>query len=404
LPRPIAPAWLIGLTNASFGFYGGLVAIAIPELLAQRHIPADRIAALTALLILPGPTCFLLAPILDVRFSRRTWAVLMACIGAAALVFAFLHIDNLVLLEASVLVGFFAVSLYAAALYGWFASVVPARSQPVLSACINVANIGAGGLMAVLVTELLHALPLAVCAWSFGALILLPTAIFPFIPAPGPDRKLAGDSFRALFRAIAHMLRRREVLLVLVLFAVPSSAFTLTNLLGGYGADFHASERQVSWLAGAGVAIAGILAALLGGVLCARLPLRRLYLGIGIVGALFTLSLLLMPHTPAIFGIAMLGENIFQSLAFTVVTAITLRTVGHANAVAATESAILSSAANLPLIYVQFFDAHFYTTHGLAGAFTADAALSLLSCAAMLSLLLYLHRRASLRGPALPLA
>ena len=399
--RPVAPAWIIGLTQASFGFYGGLVAIAIPELLAARHVPAERIAALTAMLLLPGALCFLLAPILDVRFSRRTWAYGCAVLGAAALVFAFLHLDSLVLLESSVLLGYTAINLYQAAIGGWFASVVPSSSQSTLSSWINVANIGAGGLMATLVTELLRILPITAAAVLFGALVLLPTAIFPFIPAPGPDRRLARDSFQSLFRAIFSMLKRREVLLVLLLFALPSSSFTLTNLLAGYGDSFHATERETSLLGGTGVAIAGVLASLIAAPLCRRLPLRRLYLTVGIAGGLFTLGLLLMPHTPAVFGLAMLGENAFQAMAFTVSTAISLRTVGHGNAIAATEYGILTCAVNVPLIYMEFVDAHAFARHGLPGAFSTDAAVSIAVCVALLALLFGLYRRGLLtRTPA----
>lgn len=392
MPRPLAPTWLIGLTNASFGFYGGLVAIAIPELLAARHIPAERIAALTALLLIPGAGSFLLAPILDVRISRRAWAFLTACIAAVFLVLAFLNLGNIFLLESFVLIGYSFANLNQAACGGWFASVVPGTRQPTLAAWMNVANIGAGGLMATLVTELLRVLPLTVAAFLFGALILLPTAIYPFIVAPGPDRRLARDSFRALFAAIFRMIRRPEVLIVLTLFVLPSSAFTLTNLLAGYGSYFHATERQTSLLAGTGVAIAGILASLVAGPLCARLPLRRLYLAIGILGGLFTLSLILLPHIPAVFGLAMLGENIFQSAAFTVSTALALRTVGHGNPIAATEYGVLICAVNVPLIYMQFIDARAFTLHGLNGVFTMDAAVSIAVCLALLTLLLHLRR------------
>jgi hypothetical protein len=58
-------------------------------------------------------------------------------------------------------------------------------------------------------------------------------------------------------------------MLVLLLFAPPSSSFSLTNLRGG---DFHTAERTVSLINGVGVTFAGIAASLPGGPLCARLP------------------------------------------------------------------------------------------------------------------------------------
>ena len=393
MPRAAAPTWLIGLTQAAFGFYGGLVAIAIPELLANRHVPAETVARLTAMLLLPGALCFLLCPLLDVRFSRRAWAVGLNVFAAAALVVAFLNVGSIAVLEACVLLGYTAINLYQAACGGWFATVVPGTRQATLSAWINVANIGAGGLMATLVTELLRLLPLGVAASLFGLLILLPVAVFPFIPAPGPDRRLARDSFEGLFRAIGSMLKRRDVLVVMLLYGSPAAGFALTNLVAGYGAVFGATERQTSLLAGAGVAVAGVLAAALGGPLCARLPLRRLYLATGIVGACFTAAVVMLPHTPAVFGLMMLGENAFQSLAFTVSTTLSLRTVGHGNPVAATEYGILTCAVNVPLIYMQFADARGYALHGLRGAFGVDAGVSMVVGVLLLAVLRWLGRR-----------
>jgi hypothetical protein len=43
--------------------------------------------------------------------------------------------------------------------------------------------------------ELVRDLPLAIAAGLLGAIVFLPTAIFLIMPATGPDRKRAGESF-----------------------------------------------------------------------------------------------------------------------------------------------------------------------------------------------------------------
>ena len=247
--------------------------------------------------------------------------------------------------------------------------------------------------MAFLSVRMIRYFSLPAAVGLLACILLLPLTIFLLIPAPGPDRQLARESFSGLLRAITSLLRRSEVILVLLLLALPSSSFTLTNILGGLGGDFHTPERTVSLINGIGVTFAGIAASLLGGPLCARVPLRRLYLSVGIVGGMFTLSLLLLPHNPAAFTFATLGQNAFQALAFTVSTALALRTVGHGNALAATQYSILTCATNLPLFYMQFIDSHAYTLHGLAGAFTTDAGISIVVCAFLLGLLAWLRMR-----------
>jgi PAT family beta-lactamase induction signal transducer AmpG len=399
----IAPVWLIGLSMSPFGFYGGILFYAVPQLLAARHIPEERIASLTGLLILPGVLSFLIAPILDVRFSRRWYATVCCVLATAALGAGLLNQADLRLFGILLFVGFTFICLFAAALGGWLASVIPGDRRATLSSWLNVGNIGAGGLMAFLSVRLIRHFSLPAAVGLLACILLLPLTIFLFIPAPGPDRRLARESFSGLLRAISSLFRRSEVILVLLLLALPSSSFTLTNILGGLGGDFHTPERTVSLINGIGVTFAGIAASLLGGPLCARVPLRRLYLSVGIGGGIFTFSLLLLPHNPAAFTVATLGQNAFQALAFTVSTALALRTVGHGNALAATQYSILTCATNLPLFYMQFIDSHAYTLHGLAGAFSTDAAISIAVCASLLGLLAWLRMRSPGQAEAIAL-
>ena len=109
--------------------------------------------------------------------------------------------------------------------------------------------------------------------------------IFLFIPAPGADSRLAGESFLQFNREVLSLLRRREVVIVLLLFLSPCSTFALTNLLGGLGADFHASARAVSLAGGAGTFVPGLLGCSLFPVIARRLRLRSFYFANGITAS-----------------------------------------------------------------------------------------------------------------------
>ena len=76
----------MGLANAVFGMYGGIIVISVPQLLSARHVPEGTIAAMTAAMISPGIWGFLFSPVLDVRFSRRWYSVATAVTAALLLV------------------------------------------------------------------------------------------------------------------------------------------------------------------------------------------------------------------------------------------------------------------------------------------------------------------------------
>jgi PAT family beta-lactamase induction signal transducer AmpG len=115
--------------------------------------------------------------------------------------------------------------------------------------------------------------------------------------------------------------------------------------------------------------------------------------GIGSTGALFTLSLLVLPRIPATFALALVGQNIFQAAAFVVENTIIFRTIGDDNPLAATQFGLLSAATSFPITYMQAVDGQGYRIGGLAGGLMTDASLSLIACAVLLPLVALWLRR-----------
>jgi MFS transporter, PAT family, beta-lactamase induction signal transducer AmpG len=235
-------------------------------------------------------------------------------------------------------------------------------------------------------------------ALLLGALILLPTAVFPSMQAPGPDRRLARESFRQFFGEVLSLLKRPPVLIAILLFIAPAATFSLTNFLSGLGDDFHASGHFVGLVGGTGVLLGGIGGCLIFRLIDRLLPLRFLYLCIGVAGAIFTLGLILLPHSPTAFAVALIGENVFQALAITVSVAIAFDTIGRSNPLAATTYSLLISAANVPITYMLFVDGLGYARDGVAGSYVADAAVSLLACLLLAALLIAYTRGKSSAG------
>jgi PAT family beta-lactamase induction signal transducer AmpG len=391
--RHKVPVWLMGLTNLTYGLYGGVVAFAIPQLLSNRHVPEAVIAGLTAVAFSPGFWSFLFSPVLDVRFSRRWYAVTLAIVSSLLLLVAFLSLGHLALLETVLTLGFFCAYLYQSAIGGWLSSITTAEEDKTVSVWITIANVGGFGIMAVVCNQIVQHLSPLVAALVLAALVLLPTLVFPFMQAPGPDRRLASESFPQFFRDLVALVQRREVLIAIILFAAPAATFSLTNFLGGRGNDFHASPGFVGLIGGAGVAAGGIVGCLVFPPLSRLMPLRPLYLAIGFVGAALTLVFILLPHTPSSFAIVLIGENLFQSLAITTSMAVIFEAIGQNNPLASTTFCFISSAYGIPISYMLYIDAFGFARKGIAGALAADAGAGI--CAAILlgAMLLWLSRR-----------
>lgn len=60
----------LGIVVVGFNF------TALPLLLAQAGVPVGRIASISSIVNLPGVIGFLFAPVVDIKFRRRTWLVM----------------------------------------------------------------------------------------------------------------------------------------------------------------------------------------------------------------------------------------------------------------------------------------------------------------------------------------
>lgn len=347
----------MGLSNLTVGLNSGIAFFAIPQLLAAEHISEATIAGITAAAMSSNFWPVVLGPMLDVRFSRRFYAAAFAGVAGVLAVVAIPNRQHLAVLEAALIAGVAASMLCATALGGWLSTVCRGhQDQNKLSAWLNIAVISGTGVTSAVGGELVEHLPAWAAACLLAGLVFLPATIFVVIPCAGPDKRLARESFGQFRHEVFTILRHRELVIALLFLLSPCSSFALTNLLGGLGADFHASARVVSLAGGTGAFFPGILGCLLFPLIARGRPLLLLYLIDGILGSAFTLTVILLPHTPAVFTFALVGEYLFQAIAFSIQVGIIFEVIGQNNPFAATIFTLLSASTYVPITYMMVVD------------------------------------------------
>ncbi len=376
----VPPAWLLGWGYLSYSISNSVAIIAVPDLLASAHVPEAQIATVTSLYISTAVISIPLAPLLDLRVSRRTYAIEFAILTAMCTFGSLVAIGNIPLLSSVLFLCGVSTVMCVNAVGGWFGNLLPTEEKDVLGAWFQVVNFGAGGIVAAFMIYLLRVLPHPLGETVIAALALLELPLFIFTPCPPADRKLASESFLNFAREVVTLYRRRDVKWILALFLAPSASFALTNTLSGFGHSFRTSDEMVGVIAGAGVAVAGAFGALLVPRLTKHLSPVAIYLLVGLVGAGFTLSLIPAPRDPVVFAVAVLGQNVFQGSALSAANVIVLRAIGHNNPLAATQFGVLIGATQVPLTYMQMIDGHAYDLGGVAGTFVADALISGTAC------------------------
>jgi len=370
------PPWAMGLAIAPLGFYYGFISTATPILLAARGVSVGRISEVSAIAFSPTFWAFLLCPVLDVRFSKRTYALFFAGVSAVCLGVSTLLTANLTAFTAVLTAGCTAAVMFGNTHQGWMPDVIEDQHYAHVGATTNVANLGAAGLFATLSIVLVRTLSAWLAAGLLGMMVMAPTVLLFFIPLPTRLTRSAAETFSTFFRDLYVVCKRPGCILGLLCFVSPTACFALTNLFSGSGADFHTPEYRVTALTGVGVAIACSLGCLAGIWFCSRFPRRMVYILTGFGGAAAALGLICTPHMLPWFAAGVLMYTFCQGTNYTAFSALCYEIVGPENPLASTQMALLAASANLPISYMTAVDGHFHTTHGLAGMLASDAAMS----------------------------
>jgi PAT family beta-lactamase induction signal transducer AmpG len=236
---------------------------------------------------------------------------------------------------------------------------------------------------------------------AVGLIALVPLALQPLIPSPDLGLKAVRESFGDLARDLENLVCQPLVLRIVVMFVLPCAAFTLTNAFGGLGPDFHVSSGVVDLANGFGATVTGLAAALLARWFLRFVHAPLLYLGVGVTGALFTLTVISLPHTALFYLVAVIGENMAQSFAQVSQNAIIFGSIRRGSPLASSQFGLLNTAAIVPYSYMLWLDGVGYHLVGnVAGSFWMDAGVSLAACMLLVVPVLGWMRRGKLTAPA----
>ncbi|MFC6646407.1 MFS transporter [Granulicella cerasi] len=358
------PVWAMGLANAPTGFVYGFISTAMGIMLASRGVSVAKIGAISALAFSPTFWAWLFAPILDVRFTKRFYALILAVLAAVLLAGAVVSMGDLsrfaILLTASSV----AATLYSNAVAGWAPDVLADEEFDTMSGWFNVANLGAAGVFSIIAVTLMHRLPATTAAAFLALLVLAPALLLLWFPAPRQPEGTLAANFSAMRRDLFRVLRGSRIWLGLAIFLSPI-AFALTNIFSSLGDEFHVPERWVTNLNGLGVAGVCSIGCLLAIPACRRWPRRNVFVLAAVGAAIFAAFLALTPHTLGCYAVGVLGYNFFQGFNYTAFVALALEITGPGNALSGTMMAMLTASMNVPIAALIWLDSRVHDRWGL---------------------------------------
>ncbi|HEY2853851.1 MAG TPA: MFS transporter [Gemmatimonadaceae bacterium] len=385
--RP-TPAWLLGIMAMPYGSFNGVVAVGLPYLLRKQGISVDRIAAIAALVQAPAIWYVLWAPVVDIKFRRRTWIVALSVLSGVATAVALHLMEGGSIRLAS---GIFVVASVfnqpvSSAVGGLVAAVMPGASRGRAAGAtqggILAAGVAAGGL-AVLLSD--HS-SIAIASTVIGLLIVLPSFAALFVHEPRRAERNRRAHIARMVTEIKTAVRRRNLWLGMLLFLSPCGAGALMNLFSGVAIDYHASANMVVVV----VVLAGLLTAagaLVGGTLLDRIDRWRSYPIAGLVTSIVVMIMLFAPVRPATYIAGAAAYAMATGFGYAAFMALALDLVGGEAAAGSTLFTLLTAALNIPVVYMIRLDGLGHARFGVRGMLAADGLANAVSAILLLVVL-----------------
>jgi Major Facilitator Superfamily len=388
IPAP----WIVGATLLPFGLVIGFTITALPYLLTKSGISVDRVAGVSATVMSPTFWGFLLNPLLDSGFTRRTycWITLAAAAICLPLGLWILSLGHLGVATAFMLLAELAMVLFASAITGWTAEFVPEAARGAVGGWLNVANLGGGALGSLVIMSFAARFDARWLGLGMMLAILLGAIPLVFLPPAQSSSFHLHQAFATALKATWEVCKRRENLTGFALFLAPASTAAAINLFSGLGQDFHTAPATVIVVTGAGCALIASLGSLLGGILSSRYPRGYVYLVAGFGAGLCALAMAFLPQQRITFICGVLLYNGLAGITYASFTALGLELVGHRNPVASTQLGLFGAATNGAIVCMTWADGQGYRHFGVRGLLCVDG---IAAVAAAIPLLFLVRRQ-----------
>lgn len=407
------PALLPFLLVVPSGLCNALSLVALPYFLAQRGLQMQQVGLSVAVSMLPHAWRFLLGPLADLWLRRRSWYLLAVMTSAVSTIALYSLLDRGTPPMALINLLLLCVSLGAAmadtTVASLSASGVPAAQQTRAASAYTLGQLVWQGLLGSLVLLLreppgwlahrVRWLPLSHTGVGVvAAIVLLASALSMLWVREAPRRgRLPVDVgprslgvadeahalYRPLWREVLQFVRSRAGMLGLLACILPLGTSALDCLEGALAGDYRAGASHVAFVGGIGGTLAGVVGALAGSVVVARLGRLSAYLAVSAAMGVTALTLAILPANPGMYVGGMLFYGCLASACAAAFNAYAFELIASCRAPSSV-CGLLYGAVNLPLSYMLIVDGWAHTRAGRGGLFFVDGLACLVGVAGLI--------------------
>lgn len=351
--KQIKPFLIFFLTIPS-GLSQGFVTVALPYILTQHGFSVAQSATVVALGISANAWRFLWGPIVDSSLSLRKWfwIGLILCTSTLLLLCSnSFNVKEQTFLTIIVFISQAAATVMLLPVNGFMAKSInkneigKASGWYQAGALIGVGLGGGAGLWLTTHYNVMTA-GIVLCAAS-----LLSASVILFVKDI-PHEKENGilKEISEIGKDIFAMLKIPAALLVILLVFSPIGSGAASNLWSAIAKDWNINADTVALVTGILSGFVSAVGCIIGGYVIDRWGNWVGYLGSGVLCAVITLVMAILPLQPYVFVIGVLAYTFGIGLINAAYTSVILYAIGERNV--ATKFSLLSSMGNVPVVYM----------------------------------------------------
>lgn len=355
MPHPhfTKPLYIFFLILPS-GISTGFITVVMPYLLTQNGFPVALTAGIVAVGLSANLWRFLWGPIVDISLSSRKWywTGLLACTATLLLLcFVPFTVKGATLLTIIVFVSQVAATIILLPINNIMARAIAENHKGKASGFYQAGSLTgngiAGGLGLWIATQCnVQIAGLVLCIVSF-----LPALVIMLIrDIPRNKKETIVHEIKVMGKDILAMLKVPAALFVMILVAMPIGSGAMANLWSAIANDWKANLETVLLVTGVLGGLISALGCIFGGFVADRFGIWFAYLGTGILCAVVTLIMALMPMEQMTYIWGVLIYNFCMGMIYAAFTAVVLYAVGKKHV--ATKFSLIASLGNLPVVYV----------------------------------------------------
>jgi len=353
----VKPFYIFFLMMPS-GISQGFVTVALPYLLTKNGFAVALTAGIVAIGVSANLWRFLWGPVVDITLSLHKWfwiGIVSTILTLLLLCFIPFTVKGAAFLSLIVFISQVATTITLLPINGIIAKSIKENKKGEASGWYQAGSLagmgfggGAGLWLATHFSLITAGLSLCIASLLFSLVILLIKDI------PHHKEITILKEIKNMGKDIFSMIKFPAALFVIILISMPISSGAMANLWSAVAKDWKVGVNTVVLITGLVSGVVSALGCIAGGFIADKWGVWYTYLGTGLICALVTFAIAIMPYHPVVYIVGVLAYAFSMGLGYAAFTAIIIFVIGKRNV--ATKYSLLASLGNLPVVYMTTFD------------------------------------------------